>query len=162
EEAREAFKRGGIEDEDATVTKVVLIASDAEDHEPGAVETARKLAEEGIHVFALGVGTETGGPIPIKDGSNQLRGYHRDSSGEVVVSKLIPAMFAEIAQHGIGSSHHASFQGDSIAAHRRDLARLQKSQIADGEIKTYEELYQPLLVIALLLALFVILMGERN
>jgi Ca-activated chloride channel family protein len=45
--AVESFKRGGVADEDTVkVTRVILIASDGEDHEPGAIEASKKLANK--------------------------------------------------------------------------------------------------------------------
>jgi Ca-activated chloride channel homolog len=162
DEAKEAFKRGGVDDDNAAVTKVIIVATDGEDHEQGAIDTAAKLAQEGIHVFVLGVGTEQGSPIPEKDDHNQVRGFHRDRSGQVVVTKMNPQMLRELAAAGKGSFHHATFQNDAVAELRADLEKLQKSQFADGEIKIYQELFQPLLILALLLALIEIILGERN
>lgn len=62
-EASQAFKRGGIEgDEDSVVTKAILVVSDGEDHEPGAMTVAQELAKEGVRIFALGVGSGKGRP----------------------------------------------------------------------------------------------------
>lgn len=162
EEAREAFKRGGVTDEDAAVTRVILVVTDGEDHEKGAIDAAATLAKDGIHVFVLGVGTEQGAPIPVKDDHGQVRGHHRDQAGQVVITKMNPQMLRELAEEGKGSFRHASFQGDAVSEIRADLEKLQKSQFADGEIKIYQELFQPLLLLALILALIEIVLGERN
>lgn len=144
------------------VTRVILVVTDGEDHEQGAIDAAAKLAQEGIYVFVMGVGTEQGAPIPVKDDQGQVRGYHRDTNQQVVVTKMNPAMLRELAEAGKGSFHHASFDNDAVAQIRADLEKLKKSQFADGEIKIYEELFQPLLILALLLALIEIILGERN
>ena len=73
-EARAAFDRGGIDPEEGgRVTRVVLLASDGEDQEPGALEEARKLADDGVRVFAMAFGTERGAPIPLR-GRAGIRG----------------------------------------------------------------------------------------
>ena len=65
EAARGAFERGGKasigSSSPEAVTRAILIVSDGEDHEPGALSVAEKLADEDIHIFSLGFGTERGG-----------------------------------------------------------------------------------------------------
>lgn len=162
EEAKDAFKRGGVDDGESAVSKVILVVTDGEDHEQGAIDVAGKLAKEGIHVFVMGVGTEQGAPIPLKDDYGQVRGYHRDQNGQTVITKMNPQMLRELAAEGKGAFRHASFQTDAVKELRADLEKLQKSQFADGEIRTYDELFQPLLILALLLALIEIALGERQ
>ena len=73
-EAEAAFDRGGVEgDEDAVVTRAIIIASDGEDNEPGALEQAEKVAKQGVRIFTLGFGTERGAPIPLKDRWGNLK-----------------------------------------------------------------------------------------
>ncbi|HEX7675114.1 MAG TPA: VWA domain-containing protein, partial [Bdellovibrio sp.] len=57
--AKEAFDRGGVGTDDTVkVTRVIIMASDGEDHEPGAIEAAKKLTDEGIRIFTVAYGTE--------------------------------------------------------------------------------------------------------
>ncbi len=51
--SKEAFERGGVSTDDTVkVTRVILIASDGEDHEPGALEEAKKWLGR-VCVFSL-------------------------------------------------------------------------------------------------------------
>lgn len=161
DESKAAFERGGIEPDDAAVTRAVLIVSDGEDNEPGAIEAAKKLVDEKIFIFSLAFGTEKGGPIPIKDERGEIRGYRRDSSGEVVLSQTKGTVLKQLAEAGQGSFHHASFQTDAIRQVRSDIEKLQKSQFANGEIKTYAELYQYFLFLGLVFMAMAIATGER-
>lgn len=71
--------------------RAILLISDGEFPEPEAVHAAtERLAGHGIAVFALGVGTPTGGPVPAP------RGYLRNARGETVISRLDRAMLAQI------------------------------------------------------------------
>lgn len=162
DEAREAFKRGGVDDEAAGVTRAIIVVSDGEDNEKGANEMAEKLAGEGIFIFGLAVGTEKGAPIPMKDDRGEVRGYRRDQSGNVVMTKTSGAILKEISQAGKGSFHHLSFQADAIKQVHDEIGKLQKSQFADGQIKTFRELYQPFLVLALLIAAIEMFLSERR
>lgn len=160
-EARAAFERGGVDATESAVTRAILIVSDGEDNEAGAVEAAKKLADENIFIFSLAVGTEKGAPIPMKDERGEVRGYRRDQSGQVIITQTKGTVLKELAEAGRGSFHHATFQGNAVNLIRADIERLQKSQFADGEIRTYQELYQYFLFLALALGIIEVLLGER-
>ena len=61
------------------VGRTVIVITDGENHEGGAVEAAKAAAEKGIQVNVLGVGMPEGAPIPI-EGTND---YRRDREGNV-------------------------------------------------------------------------------
>ena len=80
------------------VGRTVIVITDGENHEGGAVEAAKAAAEKGIQVNVLGVGMPEGAPIPI-EGTND---YRRDREGNVIVTRLNEQMCQEIAQAGNG------------------------------------------------------------
>lgn len=162
-EAAEAFKRGGVEADDTTkVTRVIVIASDGEDHEPGAVAAAEKLTKEGIRIFALAYGTEKGAPIPIRDAMGFQRGYKKDRSGQTVLTTVKGQALEALAQAGKGSFYHASFGGTHIQKVASDIDKLEKTQF-ESEIATqYDERFQIFLLFGILIALLEILLGERS
>jgi Ca-activated chloride channel family protein len=162
-EAFDAFERGGLgENSDAQVTRAILVISDGEDQEPGLKEAVDKLTKENIHIFTMGVGTEEGGAIPVRDDQGVLRGYKRGKDGQVIMSKTSGTVLKDLAKAGKGSFHHASFQGDAIAAIRSDIEQLKKSQFESGEIRSFDEKFQFLLFLALALGLFEIWLGDRK
>ena len=77
----------------------MIVITDGENHEGGAVEAAQEAAEKGMQVFVLGVGSPDGSPIPAEDGSNNFR---RDKDGNVIVTRLNEQMCQEIAKAGNG------------------------------------------------------------
>lgn len=162
-EAYEAFERGGLgEQENSQVTRAVIIASDGEDQESGAEEEIKKLVNKGIFIFTIGFGTEQGGAIPIRDDQGVLRGYKRGADGQVVMSKTKGTVLKDIAREGKGSFHHATFQGDAIKEIRKDIEQLKKSQFESGEISSYGEEFQSLLILALIFSIIELWLGERK
>lgn len=80
------------------VGKAILIVTDGEDHEEGAVEMAKQAHSRGIQVDAVGMGTPNGALIPIgKNGE-----YMRDLEGELVKTCLNEEIAQAVAQAGGG------------------------------------------------------------
>jgi Ca-activated chloride channel family protein len=163
QEARDAFQRGGLgQEEGLQVTRAIVILSDGEDQEPGALKLAEELQRDGIHIFSLAFGTEQGGAIPVKDEMGVLRGYKRGADGQVVMTKTKGTVLKDLAKAGSGSFYHATFQGDAVTKLRSDIEDLKKSQFESGEIRSYNEHFQVLLMLALAFALFELWLGERR
>lgn len=163
QEAREAFARGGLGDQEGSqVTRAIVIASDGEDHEPGAYDEAKKLVEDGVYIFTLGFGTEAGGPIPMRDDQGILRGYKKGEDGKEVMTKTKGTVLKELARVGRGSFHHATFQGNAVNTIRSEIEQLKKAEFESGEVKSYNEWFQPILVVAFLVALLEIVLGDRK
>lgn len=163
QEANEAFKRGGASQDDAVkVTRVILIASDGEDHEQGALDEAKKLVDQGIRIFALAYGTEKGAPIPERDNMGFLRGYKKDKNNQPVLTQVHGEALRELAKAGSGSFYHASFGGDHIKNIVEDINQLEKAQFESEMATQYDEKFQAFLLFAFLLALIELFMGERR
>lgn len=162
QEAGSAFSRGGVEDDnESVVTKVIIIASDGEDNEPGAIDAARELADKGIRIFTLGFGTEKGGPIPVRDERGVLRGYKKDRAGKTVISTTKGTVLKSLAQEGKGSFHHVTFGGNAISSLYDEIKKLERSEFESAEMTDYDENYQVFLFFGLLMALMELLLKER-
>jgi Ca-activated chloride channel homolog len=162
-EAHDAFARGGLGDQvGAQVTRAIVIISDGEDNEPGANDEADAIAKEGIRIFTIAVGTEEGSAIPMRDDQGQVRGYKRDKSGQAIMSKTTGAPLKELARIGQGSFYHASYSTDAVKAIYDDIDKLQKTQFETGEVRSYNEYFQPLLFAAIVIAILEMLLGERR
>ncbi len=162
-EAYNALNRGGLDsDEQKTITRVIVVASDGEENEKGGLEAAKRIAGEGAKIFTLGFGTEQGGQIPVRDERGNLIGYKRDRSNQVVVTKSTGKALQELAEAGGGTYQHVTFGSDAISNLRANVDQLQKAQMETMEVTNYTEHYQSFLAFGLLLALIELLLGERK
>lgn len=162
-EAEKAFERGGIDpDEGVKVTRVILVASDGEDQEPGAQEAANQLAQKGIRIFTLAFGSEKGAPISLRDETGILRGYKKDKAGHDVLSKVNDEMLRDLAKAGKGSFYHATPGGDQAKLVRADIDQLQKAMFDSQVAASYDEKFQIFLWMGLALAALEILIPERR
>lgn len=163
EEASAAFKRGGVGDDDTTrVTRVILIASDGENHEKGALEAAEKLAKEGTRIFTLAYGTQKGAPIPERDGMGFLRGYKKDNKGQTVLTTVVGKELEALAKAGQGSFYHATFGGTHLANVVGDVGKLEKTEFESQMATQYEERFQIFVLLAILFALLEMSLGDRQ
>lgn len=163
DEAIRAFDRGGVETLSGNKpTRVLLIASDGEDNEPGVYKSIEKAKKDGIRIFALGFGTAKGAPIPIRDDRGTLRSYKKDKKGETVLSVPKDKVLSDIARAGGGSYYHSTFTNDEIMRLTKDLDRLEKADFKSRISTEYDEKYQIPLAVALLLAFFDLLFGDRR
>jgi len=83
---------------DEGADRSLLILSDGEDQEGEARDAAQRAAEAGVRIFAMGVGTPEGSPIPLSSG-----GFKKDEGGEVVLSRLDEGLLTELARVGGGA-----------------------------------------------------------
>lgn len=78
--------------------KVLVLVSDGEDLE-GDVEVAvRRAKEAGVVIHCVGVGTESGGPVPQLGPDGEPAGFKKDDEGQVVVSRAHPETLEAIAR----------------------------------------------------------------
>src|SRR5215475_12193761 len=77
--------------------RALVIFTDGEELSGDAVKTAKEAADAGVRIFTVGVGTPQGSLIPVTGDDGQTS-FVKDSSGQVVKSKLDDKRLQEIAQ----------------------------------------------------------------
>ena len=133
--------------------KMVVLVTDGEDLEKSGVTAAKRLATNGVVVFAIGVGTPTGKEIQTLNAAGQME-LLRDAKGEIVRSQLDEKTLREIASVTGGSYFPLGRLGDGLmqvrsAMHTLDTAGGLKASAKRG----VDRFYVPLAVLVLLLAL---------
>lgn len=139
------------------VGKAIIIITDGENHEEGAIEAARQAAEEGRKVFVLGIGSSAGGTIPTPNGPLL------DDEGNVVTTTLNVDMCKRVADAGNGAYIHVDGSNLAQDVLRDELAKLQQSDSTIEFTGTAAEQFSTfgiLLLIILLLELFT--MDKQN
>lgn len=129
------------------VGKAIIVITDGEDHEGGAMEAAQEAKDNGMRVYMLGVGSTKGAPIPIA-GSND---YMKDNTGETVMSALNEDMCKQIAQAGGGAYIHVENNSNAQEQLNHELDKLAKKEISSTVYSDYDEQFQAVGIIVLLL-----------
>jgi len=153
--ARDAFKK------EADNFRVLVLITDGEDHEEGAIEAAKKAAKDGIKVFTIGVGTAAGELLPSVDDKGQ-KAYVKDDDGNIVKSRLNELILQEVAT--ATGAFYLPLQATKTmqTLYERGLAPLPKSEIATTLSRRYYERYQWPLAIAIALLIFEMLLPEQK
>ncbi len=161
--AEGAFNRGGVgEDEAAHVTRVLLIASDGEDHEQGALKKAEELVKKNIRIFTLAFGTEKGAPIPTRDRMGFLKGYKKDRQGQTVLTTVKGDALKALAEKGMGYFAFATSDSSFLTEIAAQLNILEKTQYESELQVQYDEKFQTPLMLAFMLGWIELLIHDRR
>ncbi|MBR7065549.1 MAG: VWA domain-containing protein [Prevotella sp.] len=142
---------------DEKAGKAIIVITDGEDHEGKALEMAKAAKEKGIRVFILGVGTTKGSTIRMADGH-----YLTDNTGETVITRLNENMCKEIASAGSGTYIHVDNTGEAQRRLDDEITKMQKGEVETIIYSEYDEQFQAVGIIVLLLLLIETVILERK
>lgn len=137
--------------------RAMILITDGEAHDAVALEAARRAAEQGIRIFAIGIGTPEGAPIRINGE------FIKDERDEMVVSRLNEQMLTDIAQATGGAyvrASNAAFGLEEIVA---EINKIERGELTSQRFDEYDEQFTWLVAIAFaLLLLEALLLDRRN
>lgn len=141
--------------------KVLVLFTDGEDHEKGAIEAAQRAAAAGLRIFTVGVGTPNGDILRERNEKGELV-YVKDSNGNVVKSRLDEALLTEIAT--IGNGFYLPMSGSQTVEvlYQRGLEPLPKTEISSRLVRRYREQYQWFLSAAIALLVIELFLSDRK
>lgn len=143
--------------------RVVVLLSDGEDLTGDIGEGIDALKDFNARVLAIGIGSDTGEPIPILNRNGDVAGYKKDENGTTVITRLDRAGLTRIAS-ATGGEFFTQPRGVAMADVVKIIDSLQKSELESRVTMKYGEVYQPFLAIgiAFLVLGFLILPSWRR
>jgi Ca-activated chloride channel family protein len=140
------------------IGKAIIVITDGEDHEGGAMEAAEAARKRGMSVYVLGVGSANGAPIPIPGTGD----YMKDNTGNTVMSALNEEMCKQVAAAGGGVYIHV--ENNSAAQQQLDneLDKLAKKETSTTVYSDFDEQFQAFGILALLLLILEVCIFERR
>ncbi len=142
--------------EQSKASKVIILITDGENHEDNAIAAAERAAQLGIKIFTIGIGTPEGAPISINGD------FIKDSEGKMVVSKLSEEMLEQIASLSEGGYVRATKQDIGLESIVTTINNLEKGELSTVKFAEYNELFQYLVALALLLLFIEFYMLDRH
>ncbi len=146
---------------DSTGAKAVVILTDGEDHEEGAVEAAKQAAKDGVRIFTIGVGTANGAVLKTTDPyGNPV--FVKDDDGNAVKSRLNEDALKQVADAGGGFYLPLQNRQTIQTLYQKGLANLPKTDFRSGKSRQWIERFQWPLGFAILLLMLEILVPEQK
>ena len=141
--------------------RVLVIISDGEDHKDLNLDVAKAAAKEGIKIFTIGVGSEKGGPIPLKRNGVVMR-YKKNQKGETVITKMNSNTLTAIAEEANG----LFIQGQNTKQVTEKIAeilnKLEKKEFEAKEFSEFKDQFQWFLGLGLFFLILDVLFLERK
>ena len=146
---------------DEQTNRFLIIISDGEDHQEETKQVAKNLANEGVKIYTIGVGTEKGGPIPMRL-NGAVIGYKKDNKGETVITKRMPDVLQGIADAADGRYIDGNVTGTPVKVIADVIANAEKSEFETKQFSDYKDQFQWFLAIGLLFLLIDIFLFDKK
>ncbi|MGQ1890495.1 vWA domain-containing protein [Thermophagus sp. OGC60D27] len=143
------------------INRAIVVITDGENHEDDAIIAAKEALEKGIKVYTVGMGLPDGAPIPVTPGNQSS--FMKDNQGNVVITKMNPALLKDIANVGEGKYIPANNLRAGINDLIDELGGLKKSEIESKIYTDYDDQFQyPVALIILILLIEFIILERKN
>jgi Ca-activated chloride channel family protein len=141
--------------------KAIILMTDGENHEDDAVTAAQNAHDKGVVVHVIGFGSPQGAPVPIYDNGKQV-GFHLDSAGHTVISKLNEDMCKEIAVAGNGVYIRATDANSGLGIVMDQVHKMKQKTYDSKSFKDFEDRFQFFIAIALFLFIAEFFISNRK
>lgn len=142
--------------------KILILITDSEDHSSNAVKQAEEAAKEGVRIFAVGMATPQGGPIPVTDDRGRITGY-KEFNGATVVSRLNENILIDIAQATGGEYFRATKTGTEFENIFKKISGMDTQEFETKQFTDYEDRFQwPAALAFVLIALEMMIPAGRR
>lgn len=157
QKAQESFVKGEQQ------YKVLVIITDGQNTVGDPVAAARQVYEQdNIRVFCIGLGSEGGAPIPMRNERGELTGYKKDSQGNLVLSQLDESVLKQIVSVSEGVYYQASQSLDELDIIYEEVRSMEEKELKSQMFVQHIERFQWLLVPALILLMLEFAMPESR
>jgi Ca-activated chloride channel family protein len=138
--------------------KTVVLITDGEDHDEKAMEAAGILAENGVLLHTIGVGSSEGSTLidPI------TQEQKKDAQGNVVISRLNEPMLQELAKAANGTYQHLENTDQAVNNILEQINGMEQKSISDQSFINYRSFFQWFIAFALALLLLDFFISERK
>ena len=148
-------------DKGQKTSKLVILISDGEDHSEGAQSAAAEANKLGMKIITIGIGTEKGGPIPLKK-NGIVQSFKRDNNNEVVNTKLNQESLREIAKATKGGYVYGGNTKEVLEYVKKALDNIEKTEFEATQMADFQSQFQWFLGIAFVLLLLDVFLLERK
>lgn len=143
------------------INRAIVVITDGENHEDDAIEAAQRAAQMGVKVYAVGMGTTKGAPVPVVPGD--MRNFIKDKDGQVVITRIDEQSLMQVAAAGNGAYVPANNIRSGINALIEELNSIEKTEFEAKVYTAYNERFQYFEIVVLVLLLIdLLILGRKN
>ncbi len=142
--------------------KVLLLLTDGEDHEGGAIEAAKRARQDGVKIYTVGIGNPDGEPIPVLDRNGKQVGFRKDERGEVIISRLDAETLQKISLATGGKFYNATAGEMELDLIFEEISSLEKKELEGTLVTRYDDRFQWPLLLAIFLVIGEFVLPERK
>jgi tetratricopeptide (TPR) repeat protein len=136
--------------------KAVILISDGEDHDEGALKIAKQMADEGIVINTAGIGSPQGSTI-----IDELTGQEKkDINGNTVITRLNEDELKTIAEKGNGIYQLFTNTDELVARLDAQLAGMDQRTVTENSLVNYRYFFPYFLMLALFLMVIELFISE--
>ncbi|MBE6193680.1 MAG: VWA domain-containing protein [Alistipes sp.] len=137
--------------------RVIVLITDGESHDSSALDAAKRAAEQGVKIFAVGIGTPDGAPVKVNGE------WLKDEKDEMVVSRLNEELLQQITAATGGGYIRATNAAFGLEEIVGEIEKIEQGELTTLSFEEYNEQFQWILAIAaILLLLESLLLSRRN
>jgi Ca-activated chloride channel family protein len=142
-------------------SKAMILMTDGENHEDDAVTAAENAHDKGVTIHVVGFGSPGGAPVPLmRDGKQD--GFHTDSAGKTVISKLDENACKEIALAGDGIFIRATDANSGLGTVMDQVSKMRQKTYGSKMFKDFEDRFQFFLAFVILLLVVEYFISNRK
>lgn len=142
--------------------KALIVLTDGEDH-GGGIDTAIEEAKAAnVRIYTIGLGTEEGEPIPLKNERGERTGFKKDRSGQMVITKLNKDFLQKISRETDAIYLPATPGEKEVEIIVKHLKAWGEQKFSEKMVVEKEDQYQVFVLLAFLLLLAEMLIRRRD
>jgi Ca-activated chloride channel homolog len=142
--------------------KVIVVITDGEDHEGDIIEAVNDAVSKDLKIYAIGLGSQEGVPIPIYNSQGEAIGYKKDRDGNTILTKLNDDILKEIALKGNGKYYRGTNYEDYLDQIFKELSSIEKTEFGTKKVTDYEDRFYYFLTPAILLLILEFFLSESK
>jgi Ca-activated chloride channel family protein len=140
----------------STNSKVIILLTDGEELTGSALDAAELAKKEGIRIFAVGIGSLEGAPIPAEGG------FKKDKEGNIILTRANPELLQALSDKTGGQSFMISRDQAGFQKLFTAISLLPKQKLKQSMAYQYHDRFQIFVFLSLLCLVAEILISERK
>jgi Ca-activated chloride channel homolog len=132
-------------------SKLLVLFTDGEDFSTNLSAVRREAREKKLSLFACGIGSVQGAPIPVYDDNGKLTGHQKDKNNAIVITRLNEDMLKQLTEELDGFYCTSTVTAHDIKSLAQAVGRFEKEQLVEKKRDLYNDSYHYLTLMGLIL-----------